>query len=141
AGGEGSCTRNMATPLRLGRRDMTQCAREAWQPLPFAPPATRRARLVAALRRFLDPVAASIWGDLSRLLPRCRGTVLDVGCGAQPYRGLLGPSAAYLGIDHVSAREHFGYEVPGALYYDGDRWPVEDGTADVVLCTETLEHV
>jgi SAM-dependent methyltransferase len=27
------------------------------------------------------------------------------------------------------------------VYFEGDRWPVEDGTADVILCTEVLEHV
>jgi SAM-dependent methyltransferase len=41
----------------------------------------------------------------------------------------------------VEAREHFGYEVPDTHYYEGDRWPVEDDSCDVVLATETLEHV
>lgn len=31
--------------------------------------------------------------------------------------------------------------MPGTVYFEGDRWPVEDGTADVILCTEVLEHV
>ena len=31
--------------------------------------------------------------------------------------------------------------MPDTTYYEGDRWPVPDASVDVVLCTETLEHV
>jgi hypothetical protein len=67
--------------------------------------------------------------------------VLDVGCGAQPYRPLLHPSAKYCGIDTAAAKEKFGYEVPGTCYFDGEIWPVEDGSIEFLLITETLEHV
>ena len=45
------------------------------------------------------------------------------------------------GIDSINAKAHFGYEMPNTLYYSGERWPLDDGTADVVMATETLEHV
>jgi SAM-dependent methyltransferase len=131
----------MNQPMLAGRRDLTLAKREAWQPPAFVPPVTAGARLAAALRRFLDLQAASIWRDLSVLLPDCRGTVVDVGCGAQPYRPLLPAESAYVGIDTADARDHFGYEIPGTTYFSGDVWPVADATADVVLATETLEHV
>jgi SAM-dependent methyltransferase len=131
----------MTLPTLPGRRDLSAGAAEAWRPPCFTPPFTRRARLAAALRRFLDLQAASIWRDLAVLLPGCRGTVLDVGCGAQPYRPLLSPEATYVGLDTADARDHFGYELPGTIYFRGDAWPAADGAADVVLCTETLEHV
>ena len=68
-------------------------------------------------------------------------TVLDVGCGAQPYRGLLNPSVKYIGIDTTDAT-HFGYRVPDTIYIDAeDDWPVADGSVDAVMSTETLEHV
>lgn len=127
--------------MQLGRPNMAERKGEAWKPYPFVSRSTKRARLAAFLRRFLDLQAASIWKDLAVLMPQCRGLVLDVGCGAQPYRGLLGPEAQYQGIDHVLARETFDYDIPGTLYYSGDRWPVADSTVDVILSTETIEHL
>ena len=101
---------------------------------------TRRS-LVRRGRRFLDLQAGSIWNDLSQLLPERRGFVLDVGCGAQPYRSLVNPEATYQGIDYADAERHFGYSMPDTTYYEGDRWPISDASVDVVLSTETLEHV
>src|SRR5205823_816394 len=75
------------------------------------------------------------------LLPPRRGTLLDVGCGAQPYRPLLSAEVVYIGLDTADAKGHFGYETPDTRYYAGDTWPVADEEADTVLCTETLEHV
>ena len=31
--------------------------------------------------------------------------------------------------------------MPDTTYFSGDHWPVENATVNVVLCTETLEHV
>jgi len=93
------------------------------------------------LRRFVDLQAGSIWIDLARELPKAHGRVLDAGCGAQPYRGLLPLDVTYLGIDTLDARAHFGYEVSDTVYYAGSTWPVETESIDAVLCTETLEHI
>ena len=64
-----------------------------------------------------------------------------MGCGSQPYRSLIPVAATYHGLDYSGARANFGYSMPETTYYEGDRWPIDDTTADVVLCTETLEHV
>lgn len=83
----------------------------------------------------------SIWSDMRRLLPTCRGTVIDVGCGAQPYRSLLPAGVRYMGLDAADAQAQFGYEVPDTTYFTGETWPVADASAETVLATETLEHV
>jgi SAM-dependent methyltransferase len=123
------------------RRNQLDRAAESWRPPVFRPVKTRADRYFAAARRFLDLQAGSIWRDLALLLPESRGFVLDVGCGAQPYRCLVPPDATYQGIDHADAQRHFGYSMPDTTYYEGDRWPCADASVDVVLSTETLEHI
>jgi SAM-dependent methyltransferase len=123
------------------RRNQLDHPAETWRPPLFKPIKTRADHWLAAARRFLDLQAGSMWSDLRALLPECRGLILDVGCGAQPYRSLVNPEATYQGIDYADAQRHFGYAMPDTIYYEGDRWPLSDGSVDVVLSTETLEHV
>jgi len=123
------------------RRNQLDRPGESWRPPLFKPAKTRVDRCLAAARRFLDLQAGSIWRDLSVLLPESRGLILDVGCGAQPYRSLVNPKATYRGIDYADAKRHFGYAMPDTTYYEEGRWPLSDESVDVVLSTETLEHV
>lgn len=127
--------------LLLRRTNMVYQRAEAWRPPLFDRSEGAGQRALAALRRLLDLQAGSIWRDLRILLPQVRGTVLDVGCGAQPYRSLLAPQVKYIGIDTADSKSHFGYELPDAIYFAGNSWPIEDSSIDFVLCTETLEHV
>lgn len=119
--------------LRIGER---------WRPPIFVPLDSRRARLMAAVRRLFDLQAGSLWLHLAPVLSHVSGTVIDVGCGAQPYRGLLPENTRYVGLDTADALENFGYGVADVrpIGIEG-RWPLHDGEADVVLATETLEHV
>jgi SAM-dependent methyltransferase len=127
---------------RLSERpNLAEVRTETWRPPLHDTPDTRSHRWRAAARRILDLQAASIWRDLACELPHARGLVVDVGCGAQPYRPLLGQEARYLGIDTVDAKANFGYEIPDTVYFEGETWPVEDESADVIVCAETLEHV
>ena len=123
------------------RTDVTNRVDEDWQPPRFSQVNSTRSRMIAAARRLLDVQAGSIWSDLAVELKPSRGTLLDVGCGAQPYRHLVPANVEYLGIDTVDANARFGYDVPDTLYFTGTRWPVADASIDTVLCTETLEHV
>ena len=125
----------------LPRTNQIGAVAEAWRPPLFRPIVSPWDRAVAAARRFLDLQAGSIWRDLAVLLPQSRGVLLDVGCGAQPYRPLLDPRVTYKAIDYAGASSAFGYSTPDTTYYEGDRWPIDDGSVDVVLSTETLEHV
>jgi SAM-dependent methyltransferase len=124
------------------REDLLLRSGERWRPPIFTPVKTWRDQVIAAVRRFYDIQAGSLWNELRDVLPGVTGTLLDVGCGAQPYRRLLSPAAVYVGIDTAEANEDFGYDIPDVrVIGPGGRWPVVDGEADLVLATETLEHV
>jgi SAM-dependent methyltransferase len=60
--------------------------------------------------------------------------LLDVGCGAKPYRSLFAPFAAvHVGVD--------AFENPYAeLIGSAEDLPVEDASFEVVLCNQVLEH-
>src|SRR5437763_1677660 len=128
--------------MPLSRRtNMIDRSAERWRPPRLSASRTRLERARAAVRRFFDIQYGSIWRDLAEELPRAAGTVLDVGCGAQPYRPLLPPAVTYIGIDTADAKTNFGYEVPDTTHYTGSRFPVDNASVNLVLCTETLEHV
>jgi SAM-dependent methyltransferase len=76
-----------------------------------------------------------MYPGLRRVLADCTGSLLDVGCGEKPYRPWAPRVSHYFGIDVKD-----GPEVD-AVIEPGERWPVESGMFDVVLCTQALEHV
>lgn len=123
------------------RADVGNQRGEHWQPPPFTRLDGPASRAITSARRLFDVQASSIWNDLAGELRTVKGTLLDVGCGAQPYRTLVPAEVKYIGIDTADARDRFGYHIPDTEYFAGERWPVEDAVADTVLCTETLEHV
>jgi SAM-dependent methyltransferase len=123
------------------RTDVSGQHEERWQPPPFTQLDGPTSHALTSLRRLLDVQASTIWIDLAGELKTLTGTLLDVGCGAQPYRTLVPRDVRYIGIDTADAKDRFGYDVPDTTYFKGDHWPVEDAAVDAVLCTETLEHV
>jgi SAM-dependent methyltransferase len=66
---------------------------------------------------------------------RSRGAyrVLDVGCGPKPYYPFFADAAEYVGVDVV---ENPVAELHGRV----EALPVADGSFDLVLCTQVLEH-
>lgn len=77
--------------------------------------------------------ARALWRAVSTNAPRITGLGLDVGCGAAPYRQLIGPSATWIGVD---LRPNLGRVVA-----DAHALPFERDTFDGVLCTQVLEHL
>lgn len=60
--------------------------------------------------------------------------VLDVGCGTKPYEPLFAPYAtSYIGVDPF---ENPRAELRGSV----EAIPAEDGSFDIVLCNQVLEH-
>ncbi|GIU93842.1 MAG: hypothetical protein KatS3mg012_0299 [Gaiellaceae bacterium] len=63
-----------------------------------------------------------------------RYRVLDVGCGAKPYEPLFAPFVeSYVGVDPV---DNPHADLRGSV----EELPAADGSFDVVLCTQVLEH-
>ncbi len=131
----------MNRTLRLGRRDQTRAVGEAWRPPAFVPARTRRARLVAQARRFLDLQAGSIcaiWPPCCRVASGPSSTSV---AGHNRIGRCINAETRYIGIDTADAKERFGYHLPETVYFSGDVWPVESATVDFLISTETLEHV
>jgi len=76
-----------------------------------------------------------LYAALRPALAELRGDVLDVGCGAKPYRDWVPGARRYVGIDVFDGPSVDGLIVPGRP------WPVGDAEFDAVLCTQVLEHV
>jgi SAM-dependent methyltransferase len=98
-------------------------------------------RLIFSLRLAADLMVASVVRYLKSWLSIQNGSVLDVGCGAQPYRHLLPAGCHYQGLDWEGSQDHFAYHSPNTIYYDGDKFPFDDGQFDALFATEVIEHV
>jgi 2-polyprenyl-3-methyl-5-hydroxy-6-metoxy-1,4-benzoquinol methylase len=70
------------------------------------------------------------------------GTLVDVGCGRGALWQLLHERfETYCGLDAV---RYEGFPLTGDFRpadLDRDQWPIDDGTADVVVAAETIEHL
>jgi SAM-dependent methyltransferase len=75
--------------------------------------------------------------QLARALRReaasARGVVVDLGCGDKPYVQLFG--GRYVGVDRSTSHGH-----PDILGV-AEALPLRDGSVDVALSTQSLEHV
>jgi SAM-dependent methyltransferase len=82
----------------------------------------------APLVRWLREEASRAHDDLGAY------RLLDVGCGQKPYEPIFAPFvSSYVGVDPV---ENPRAELRGPV----EALPVEDGSFDVVLCNQVLEH-
>ncbi|MBF0386129.1 MAG: methyltransferase domain-containing protein [Candidatus Omnitrophica bacterium] len=98
-------------------------------------------KLIYFLRCFADLQIASLLFYLKPWLQRVDKRILEVGCGAQPYRHMLSKKSDYTGLDWEESKNIFGYQAPQAVYYKGGKFPFGDQSFDYVFHTEVLEHV
>ena len=80
------------------------------------------------------PLADWLRAEAAQLTNGRSYRVLDVGCGPKPYFPFFADRAsAYVGVDVVA---HPAADLVGRV----EELPVEDGSFDIVLCTQVLEH-
>lgn len=89
-------------------------------------------------------VRTSIRQALRSQLPRFHGRFLDIGCGLQPYRGMItsAPSRVveYVGMDLGSDIVGTYNVVKPDITWDGRTIPLPDSSIDSAMATEVLEH-
>jgi SAM-dependent methyltransferase len=94
----------------------------------------RRPRRTSATYGVRAPLAKWLRAEAERAA-RDLGSyrLLDVGCGIKPYYPFFAPQASeYVGVDV----DNPAAELEGSV----EQLPVADGSFDVVLCTQVLEH-
>ena len=114
---------------------------EAWKPLPHVPPDSMTHAFLFRMRLFFDLEVSTVYRDLKRALKEAAGKVLEIGCGLQPYRHLLPRQTEYYALDWEDSGVFSVSGVKDTLYYDGTKFPFEDGIFNLVFHTEVLEHV
>jgi SAM-dependent methyltransferase len=80
------------------------------------------------LARGVEELVAGLSGD----------RVIDVGCGVQPYRALVERFRSYVGFDSPSRPDS---AANADVFGDATALPFADASADLMLCTEVMEHV
>lgn len=77
---------------------------------------------------------------LKRNVDIIKGRVLDLGCGASPYKeDILKISADYLGVDWENTlHENIEPDIVADLC---ERFPFEDGSVDTIVSFQVLEHL
>lgn len=101
--------------------------------------------LGGGIRRVFDMQVCSTYHGirmaLSELSYSDDCSILDVGCGAKPYRDLFPKQAMYKGIDTFDSEKNFDYKQNDVTYYDGITFPVKDNEIDLLFHSEVMEHI
>lgn len=97
---------------------------------------------ISIIRLFADLQVCSTYRKLKKMLPKTGngGACLDVGCGDSPYKFML-KGYDYKGIDWEGSDDSFGYKKDNVEYYDGETFPIEENSIDLLIHTEVAEHI
>jgi SAM-dependent methyltransferase len=90
---------------------------------------------------FVNPFFLSrraLWRAIASSSHELSGPLLDVGCGSQPYRSLFSV-AEYIGLEFDTPETR--QLAIADVFYDGGRFPFDNGKFASVLCNQVLEHV
>jgi glycosyltransferase involved in cell wall biosynthesis len=107
------------------------------------PDGERQAGFSKALREFIEeapiergPIVEFVAAAAASLAPGL--TVLDIGAGGAPYRELFA-HVDYVTVDRAESLH--GDADAFDIVADVESVPLDDGSADAILCTQVLEHV
>lgn len=115
--------------------------RENFRPVALNTSTSLLGKIKFGCRIALDLQVASVYRSIRDQALGFSGTILDVGCGASPYKFLFdAKKTKYVGIDIVDA-DQFDYRNAEVTPFNGKDIPFPNHTYDGVLCTEVLEHV
>jgi SAM-dependent methyltransferase len=80
-----------------------------------------------------------LYQNVSELIPKLNGNLLDIGCGTKPYKSLCKNVKEYIGleIDDEGNRQHQYSDI----FYDGKTIPCKDKEFDSILSSQVFEHV
>lgn len=85
-------------------------------------------------------VRTTILNSIKSVIPRLKGTLLDLGCGHMPYKRMIlenSSVSSYIGMD----LEPVGiYKNNPDMVWDGNTIPLEDNSVDCIIATELFEH-
>lgn len=105
--------------------------------------------MVTAIRKYLNRIFDPVFLTQIRLREALESTIaplavdgvrcLDVGCGDRPYEYLF-KRGSYTGIDVEDSGRTWDMKQPD-YFYDGKVFPFPDGSFDIVISTQVLEHV
>ena len=79
-----------------------------------------------------------LFSHIRDLAPNIKGKTLDIGCGIKPYQGLCS-STEYIGLE-IDTQENRKNKRAN-YYYDGYRFPFENGSFDAAVSSQVFEHV
>lgn len=91
---------------------------------------------------FISPfflIRRSLFIEIRKLAPSCRGLLLDFGCGRKPYASLF-QVERYVGVDVASSgHDHTRSQID--VVYDGKTLPFSNDYFDALVTFEVLEHI
>lgn len=92
---------------------------------------------------FVNPsffIRKGLYNFINRYAPKMNGSILDFGCGRKPYKELFINCTKYVGLD-IKLNEDSERNVFADIYYQGNKFPIENETFDNIFSSEALELI
>ncbi len=87
-------------------------------------------------------IRTSIFNAIKKILPKFKGSLLDIGCGKMPYKNYILENSEvvnYIALDIENSLEYDKFVKPDFVW-DAKTMPFEDESFECAFGTEVLEH-